>query len=290
MKVYINGKMYPENEAKISVLDHGLLYGDGIFEGIRVYKNRIFKLEEHVNRLFDSAKYIMLKLNWTKEEIIKACVATCKENGVLDNGYIRLIITRGTGDLGLDPLICENPQLIIIASTIQLYPEKFYKEGLEIITVPTRRNIPEASSPNVKSLNYLNNILAKIEAKINGYNEAIMLDNNGFVAECTGDNIFFIKDNVVVTPPAYIGALKGITRDTILELAKNAGIKCEERLCTRYDFYTADEAFLTGSAAEVVPVVLIDKRNINDGKPGPLTTRLISLFRDYTSKNGTPIE
>ncbi len=289
MKIYIDGQLYPENEAKISVLDHGLLYGDGVFEGIRVYNHRIFQLSEHIDRLFSSAKYIMLEMPWTKEEIISACIETCKANNILEGGYIRLIVTRGVGDLGLDPFICKKPSLIIIAAQIQLYPEKFYDEGLELITVPTRRNIPEATNPCIKSLNYLNNILAKIEAKIHGYNEAILLDNNGFVSECTGDNIFFIKDNCIITPPHYVGALVGITREVIFRLANENNIKIKEQMCTRYDAYTADESFLTGTAAEVVPVIAVDKRKINDGKPGPITKQLIALFRKFVRENGEPI-
>lgn len=290
MKIYIDGKFYQKEEAKISVLDHGLLYGDGVFEGIRVYNKRVFQLSEHIDRLLSSAKYIMLNLPWSKEEIMKACIKTCKENNIYDNGYIRLIVTRGIGDLGLDPFICKEPSLIIIAASIQLYPEKYYNEGLELITVPTRRNISEATNPCIKSLNYLNNILAKIEAKINGYIEAIMLDSNGYVSECTGDNIFFIKNNVIITPPHYVGALVGITRQVIFNLCKEAKFEIKEQMCTRYDAYNADESFLTGTAAEIVPVIGIDKRIIGDGKPGKMTTKLISLFREYVKTNGALID
>lgn len=289
MKIFINGELYPEENAKISVLDHGLLYGDGVFEGIRIYNGRIFQLEQHIDRLFNSAKYIMLDMPWTKQQIIDYCVHTCLQNNIKDTGYIRLIVTRGAGDLGLDPFICKDPALIIIAADIQLYPEKFYNEGLKIITVPTRRNIAEATNPCIKSLNYLNNILAKIEAKHNGYNEAIMLDNNGYVSECTGDNIFFVQQGKIVTPPHYVGALVGITRQAIIDIALENGIEVEERMCTRYDVYTADEVFLTGTAAEVVPVIEVDGRTVGTGKPGEITGNLIKLFRDFASKNGVPI-
>ncbi len=290
MDIFINGKLYPENEAKISVLDHGLLYGDGIFEGIRIYNGRIFQLEEHIERLFNSAKYIMLDMPWSKQDIIKHCIKTCKANNIHETGYIRLIVTRGVGDLGLDPFICKEPALIIIAAQIQLYPEKFYQQGLAVITVPTRRNIAEATNPCIKSLNYLNNILAKIEAKHNGYNEAIMLDNNGFVSECTGDNIFFIKEGKIITPPHYVGALVGITRQVILDIADKNNIQVEERMCTRYDVYTADEVFLTGTAAEVVPVIEVDGRRVGNGKPGEITAKLIKWFREFASNSGVEIK
>lgn len=289
MKIYIDGKYYDESEAKVSVLDHGLLYGDGVFEGIRAYNGKIFQLEEHIDRLFDSAKYIMLNMQWTKEEVIQACIDTCKENNLTD-GYIRLIITRGVGDLGLDATKCEKPTLIIIAATIQLYSEELYNEGLSIITVPTRRNIPEAVNPCIKSLNYLNNVLAKIEATMCGFNEAIMLDNHGIVAECTGDNIFVIKDGKLITPPGFVGALKGITRNVIMELAEKNGVPASEEKFTRFEVYTADEVFLTGTAAEVVPVVTVDSRKIGNGKPGPVTLKLIQKFREYAKNNGIQIK
>ena len=288
MKIYINGEYFSKEDAKISVFDHGLLYGDGVFEGIRVYNGRIFKLEEHLNRLRESAQYIMLKLPISLEEITKATVETVRKNN-LKNGYIRLILTRGSGSLGLNPYKCSSPQLIIIADTIALYPEELYDKGMKIITVPTQRNMSEAVSPRVKSLNYLNNILAKIEAINCGFEEAVMLNKYGFVAECTGDNIFIIKDNILLTPPAYMGALEGITRNTIMELATENKISVKQRVMSRHDLFCSDECFLTGSAAEVIPVICIDGREIGNGKPGATTLKLKSLFNKYTSKTGYPV-
>ncbi len=270
MKIYIDGKFYPKEEAKISVFDHGLLYGDGIFEGIRAYNGKIFQLEEHIDRLFQSAKYIILDMPWSKKEIMDASIEACKANNITD-GYIRLIVTRGEGDLGLDATKCKKPSLIIIAATIQLYSEELYEKGLSIITVPTRRNIPEAVNPCIKSLNYLNNILAKLEATLSGFNEAIMLDQNGKVAECTGDNIFVIRDGKLLTPPGHIGALLGITRCVIMQIAEKNNIPVSEEIMTRFDVYTADEVFLTGTAAEVVPVISVDSRKIGNGKPGKIS-------------------
>ncbi len=288
MNIYINGEYFSKEDAKISVFDHGLLYGDGVFEGIRIYNGRIFKLEEHLNRLKESAQYIMLKLPISLEEITKATVETVRKNNLKD-GYIRLILTRGSGSLGLNPYKCSSPQLIIIADTIALYPEELYEKGMKIITVPTQRNMSEAVSPRVKSLNYLNNILAKIEAINCGFEEAVMLNKYGFVAECTGDNIFIIKDNVLLTPPAYMGALEGITRNTIMELATENKISVKQRVMSRHDLFCADECFLTGSAAEIIPVTCIDGREIGNGKPGATTLKLKSLFNEYTRKTGYPI-
>jgi branched-chain amino acid aminotransferase len=287
MKIYINGKFYEKSEAKISVFDHGLLYGDGVFEGIRSYNRLVFKLKEHVDRLFESAHTIMLKIPLNKEQIIKAVIATLKENNLKD-AYIRLVVTRGEGDLGLDPRKCSgNATIIIIADKIVLYPQKFYKEGLAIITVPTVRNLPEALNPQIKSLNYLNNIMAKIEAVNAGCDEAIMLDSLGYVAECTGDNIFIVKNKHLYTPPQCMGTLRGITRDSVLEIARKNRILVHEHVLTRHEVYISDECFLTGTAAEIIPVVKVDGRLIGSGKPGELTLSLMKKFRELTKKEGT---
>lgn len=287
MKVYINGKFYDKKEAKISVFDHGLLYGDGVFEGIRSYSRLVFKLKEHIDRLYESAHSIMLEIPMNKEQMIKAVIATLKENK-LTNGYIRLVVTRGEGDLGLDPRKCKgHGAVIIIVDKIALYPEKFYKEGLRILTVPTVRNLPEAVNPQIKSLNYLNNILAKIEAVNAGYDEAIMLDSLGYVAECTGDNIFIVKNNHLYTPPQCMGTLRGITRDAVLEISRRDKIQTHEHVITRHEVYISDECFLTGTAAEIVPVVNVDHRVIGTGKPGKVTLNLMRKFKELTKKEGT---
>ena len=287
MKVYINGKYYEKKDAKISVFDHGFLYGDGVFEGIRSYRRSVFKLKEHIDRLYESAQSICLEVPLAKDQLIKAVCATLKINQ-LDDAYIRLIVSRGEGDLGLDPRKCNgNATIVIITDKIALYPEKLYKEGLEIITVPTVRNLPEALNPQIKSLNYLNNILAKIEAVNCGYEEAIMLDSLGYVAECTGDNIFIVKNNELYTPPQCMGTLRGITRDTILAIAPKKHILVHEHVITRHEVYIADECFLTGTAAEIIPVVKVDGRKIGDGKPGRLTLRLTEEFHKVTKRDGT---
>ncbi|MBU4312928.1 MAG: branched-chain-amino-acid transaminase [Candidatus Omnitrophica bacterium] len=285
-KVYINGEYFDKKDAKISVFDHGLLYGDGVFEGIRSYNRLVFKLKEHIDRLYESAHGIMLKINLSKKEMEKAVIDTLKSNK-LDDAYIRLIVTRGVGDLGLDPRKCKGSSIIIITDKIQLYPEKMYKEGLSIITVPTPRNIPEALNPQIKSLNYLNNILAKIEALNCGYEEAIMFTASGYVAECTGDNIFIIKDNALITPPAYLGILKGITRASVMQIGKKLGLDVKEDVLTRHNLFTADESFLTGTAAEVVPVVSIEKRIVGTGQPGKTTLKLMKEFKNLTKTDGT---
>lgn len=286
MKIYINGKFYDKNEAKISVFDHGLLYGDGVFEGIRSYNRVVFKLKEHIDRLFESAKSIMLQIPLNKEQLTKAVIATLKENNLKD-AYIRLVITRGEGDLGLDPRKCRgNATIIIITDKILLYPEKLYKEGLRIVTVPTVRNLPEALNPQIKSLNYLNNILAKIEAANAGCDEAIMLDSLGYVAECTGDNIFIVKKDGLYTPPQCMGTLRGITRDTVLEIAIKNKINVHEHVVTRHEVYISDECFLTGTAAEIIPVVSVDGRVIGTGKPGKMTLNLMKKFKQLTGKSG----
>lgn len=286
MKIYINGKFYSKQDARISVFDHGLLYGDGVFEGIRSYNRLVFKLEEHIERLYESAKSIMLEIPMARGQLIKAVIETLKANGLRD-AYVRLIVTRGEGDLGLDPRKCSGgPTVIIIADKIALYPERFYREGLKIVTVPTIRNLPEALNPQIKSLNYLNNILAKIEAVNCGCDEAIMLDSLGYVAECTGDNIFIVKRAHLYTPPQCMGTLRGITRDTVLDIAKKEKIPVHEHVITRHEVYISDECFLTGTAAEIVPVVSVDGRRIGNGKPGRLTLDLIKKFRACTKKDG----
>ncbi len=288
MKIYIDGQFYSEADAKISVFDHGLLYGDGVFEGIRMYHNRVFKLREHIERLFWSAKALLLEIPMTQQELIDATVETCRQNGLRD-GYIRLLVTRGKGTLGLDPRRCPKASVIIIASTIQLYPEKYYQEGLTIVTVPTTRNLVNSVNPAIKSLNYLNNILARIEANNAGVEEAIMLNSDGFVAECTGDNVFIVQKGKLFTPPLSAGALYGITRNTVLDAARELGIPTAEPQLTRYDVYIADEMFLTGTAAEMVPVVKVDGRVIGDGKPGPVTAKLLAAFREKTKTDGEVI-
>lgn len=288
MKIYLNGKFVDEQNAVVSVFDHGLLYGDGIFEGLRAYNGRVFKLQEHVDRLYYSAKAIHLTIPISKAEMFKAVTETCKENNLSD-AYIRLVVTRGKGTLGLNPYSCATPQIIIIASKISLYPEEYYEKGLDIVTVATTRNFHNSLNPAIKSLNYLNNILAKIEAKNAGVEEAILLNTEGFVAECTGDNIFIIKGNTLITPPLSAGALYGITRGTVIDLAKEIGMTVEQPNVTRYDVYNADECFVTGSAAELVPVVKVDARIIGEGTPGPKFKALLAAFRNLTQNSGAPI-
>lgn len=288
MKIWLDETLVEEQDAKISVFDHGLLYGDGVFEGIRFYSGRVFRLEEHIRRLFDSARAIVLKLPWTQEQVMQFTVDTIKANGLTD-GYVRLVVTRGTGGLGLNPYLCERPSMFIIASTIQLYPEEYYTNGLAIVTCATRRPAPGALMPQVKSLNYLNNIMAKIEAIQAGAMEALMLNEQGYVSECTGDNIFLLKNGTLLTPPVADGALDGVTRQVILQLADQLGIPWKEQTLTRYDIFISDECFLTGTAAEVIPVIALDRRPIGDGKPGPLTLRFIDAFRALANSTGTPI-
>jgi branched-chain amino acid aminotransferase len=288
MKVYIDGKYYNENVAKISVFDHGLLYGDGIFEGIRVYNGRVFKLKEHIDRLYCSAKAILLQQPMNPGEMVSAVLETCRRNKLRD-GYVRLVVTRGIGSLGLNPRGCKNPSVIIIADKIQLYPPQLYQKGMEIITVPTVRNLQSALNPAIKSLNYLNNILAKIEANNAGCEEAIMLNAEGFVAECTGDNVFIVKGGSCLTPPLSAGALYGITRGVVMDMAAESGLTVREPNLTRYDLFNADECFLTGTASELVPIVKIDGRVIGSGQPGPVTTRLVTQYRALTKASGEPI-
>lgn len=288
MKIYLNGDLVPREEAKVSVFDHGLLYGDGVFEGIRCYNGLVFALEEHVERLYDSAKAIDLSIPMSRDEMIEAVVMTCRENGIRD-GYVRLIVTRGEGTLGLNPYQCEKAQVIIIAAQVQLYPKELYQEGLELVTVGTLRNLPEAINPRIKSLNYLNNVLAKIEAINAGCMEAVMLNAQGTVAEATGDNIFALRGNVLRTPPASEGALEGITRNMVMQLAQEKGLDVREARMSRYDLYTADEVFLTGTAAEVIGVIKIDRRSIGDGTPGPVTRSLTETYHAYASSHGYDI-
>ena len=280
-KVWLNGELVPREEAKISVFDHGLLYGDGVFEGIRSYGGKVFRLQQHVRRLFDSALGIRLAIPMSPQAMADAIVATLKANA-LDDSYIRVVVTRGTGTLGLDPNRCENPAVFIITDRIALYPEELYRNGLEVITAATMRNHPNAVNPRLKSLNYLNNILAKIEAIDAGTLEAVMLNHLGYVAECTGDNLFIVRDGVLFTPPISAGILEGVTRDEILSIARGQNIQVREENLTRHDLYVADECFLTGTAAEVIAVVTIDKRTIGDGKPGPVTRRLAEEFHRRT--------
>ncbi len=285
MKIYLNGDLVAKEDAKISVFDHGLLYGDGVFEGIRLYSGCIFKLEEHLERLEFSAKAILLDLPLDREQLRKAVCNTCRANN-LENGYVRLVVTRGPGHLGLTPDGCGPGNVIIIADDIQLYPEELYEKGLKIISVPTRRINASALPPAIKSLNYLNNILAKIEAKKVGFQEALMLNDKGEIAECTGDNVFMISKGVLYTPPLDAGSLRGITRGAVIDLAAELNLPCREQALTRYDLWTAEECFLTGTAAEVIPCVEVDHRKIGDGAPGSTTRRLIELFRKSVLTDG----
>jgi len=288
MKIYIDGEFYSKEDAKLSVFDHGLLYGDGIFEGIRFYSGRVFRLEEHLQRLDYSARAIALTLPMTIEEIGEAVLETIRQNQLQD-GYVRLVVTRGCGDLGLSPLLCPKATIFIIADTIKLYPPERYENGLEVVTCSTRRIAHGALSPMVKSLNYLNNVMAKFEALKAGAGEGLMLNEQGYVSECTGDNIFLVHNGKITTPPISSGALAGITRAVVFELAGEMNFPISEPQITRYDVYTADECFLTGTAAEVIPVVKVDHRPIGCGTPGPITRSLIDRFHQLTQSSGTPI-
>ncbi len=278
-KVYINGEYFAKEDAKISVFDHGLLYGDGIFEGMRAYSGKVFRHKDHMDRLWNSARAIALEIPMTKEEMMKAVDDTLALNGLTD-AYIRLVVTRGAGNLGLSPRNCANPRVIIITDKIKLYPQELYENGMEIVTASTIRMPAAALSPRIKSLNYLNNIMAKLEALNANCEEALLLNSNGEIAECTGDNIFIIQDGVIYTPPTDAGILEGITRAAVIDLAKELGYELREVTRTRHDLYISDECFLTGSAAELIPVVKIDGRPIGDGKVGPITRNLIQHFRD----------
>ncbi len=286
--IYLNGEIVPEDQAQISVFDHGYLYGDGIFEGIRAYNGRVFMLDQHIKRLYQSAKTIMLDIPLDKKEMEAAILKTIRANELTD-AYIRVVVSRGVGDLGLDPRKCPDPTVVIIASAIQLYPEELYETGLKLVTVPTRRNGAEMVNPRIKSLNYLNNIMARIEANLQDAPEAIILNSDGYVAECTGDNIFIIEENKLYTPPKYAGILKGTKREVVLEIAAEMGLEIKEELFTRHDLFNAEECFLSGTAAEVIPVVEVDGRTIADGSVGQRTKDLIAKFREIAGSTGTEI-
>src|ERR1041385_871414 len=287
-KIYIDGKFFSEADAKVSVFDHGLLYGDGIFEGIRFYNGRVFRLEEHLDRLWDSARSICLEIPMSKSEMTEALLETIRRND-LREGYIRQIVTRGVGNLGLNPTQCKRPSVIIIATTIALYPKEVCERGLTVVTCATRRTGSAALNPAVKSLNYLNNVMARIEANLAGADEALMLNENGNVAECTADNVFIIKKGQIFTPPISAGALRGITRAVVFDIAAEMGISVVEKDITRHDVFIADECLLTGTAAEIIPVIEVDGRRIGSGKPGPISARMIARFRQLTRETGTPI-
>lgn len=284
MKIYLNGKLVDRADAKVSVFDHGFLYGDGAFEGIRSYNSRVFRLKQHIDRLFETMHTLMIEAHMSKKQLSEAVLATLRANKIKD-GYIRLIVSRGEGDLGLDPRKCfGKPNVIVIADKITLYPAELYQKGMEIITVPTVKNHPNALNPQLKSLNYLNNILAKIEASQSGYNEAIMLEPNGYIGECTGDNVFIYKNGVLSTP--HLGSLKGITAGAILELALKMKIRVFEGYITRHELYNAHECFLTGTGAELIPIVKVDGRTIGEGKPGAVTKKLLNAFYQLIKKDG----
>jgi len=288
LTIFLDGKFVTQSEAKVSVFDHGLLYGDGIFEGVRFYNGRVFRLEEHTDRLWDSARSICLELPMSKDAMNEALLETVRRNDLRD-GYIRQIVTRGVGNLGLNPAQCEKPSVIIIATSIALYPKEAYENGLKVVTCATRRTNPAALNPAVKSLNYLNHVMTRIEANIAKADEALMLNDAGNVAECTADNVFIIKKGRMFTPPISAGALRGITRSVAMEIAEEIGLEVIETDITRHDVFIADECFLTGTAAEVIPVVVADSRPIGTGKPGPLTTKIIARFRELVRTTGTPI-
>ncbi|MCE9591460.1 MAG: branched-chain-amino-acid transaminase [Planctomycetes bacterium] len=293
--MWLNGNLVPPQQATVSVYDHGLLYGDGCFEGIRIYGGRIFKCATHLRRLFDSAKAIRLTIPYTPAQLTQAIKETCKANARTD-GYIRLCVTRGAGPLGLNPFTCEKPNVFIIVESLLLYPQEMYDNGMAVVTASTIRNHPAALSPRIKSLNYLNNILAKIEAIDAGVPEAIMLNHMGFVAECTADNLFLVKTRGgesmglsgmprLLTPPLHAGALEGVTMNAVIDLAVKSGLTVERLDLTKHDLYTADEIFLTGTGAEVIAVTKVDGRTIGEGKPGPVTQKLIAAFRALVAKN-----
>ncbi|MES9683775.1 branched-chain amino acid aminotransferase [Bacillus sp. AFS001701] len=287
-QIFLNGEFVQKQDAKVSVYDHGYLYGDGVFEGIRVYDGNVFRLKEHLIRLYESAKSILLTIPYSLEELTQIVVDTVNRNN-LHSGYIRLVVSRGEGNLGLDPTSCPRANVVVIAEQLALFPQELYEIGMEIVTVATRRNRSDVLNPQIKSLNYLNNILVKIEAKLAGVQEALMLNDQGFVAEGSGDNVFLVKGNKLITPPSSAGALEGITRNAIMELGDTLGYEVEEKLFTRHDVYIADEVFLTGTAAEVIGVSKVDGRVIGDGKPGPNTQRLLKAFRQLVVEDGEKI-
>jgi len=278
--IWLDGKLVDENEAKISVFDHGLLYGDGVFEGIRVYSGKVFEFQAHIKRLYESARVIRLEIPISSDELCAAVEETVKANNITE-GYIRLIVTRGKGNLGINPFTCKRPTIVIIASTIQLYPEELYENGMKVVSAVTIRNHPLALPPQVKSLNYLNNVIAKIEALDSNVPEAIMYNHQGFVAEATGDNVFIIRNGVLYSPPVQAGSLEGVTRNVVLKLAQREGIPTAQTNLTRFDLYVADEFFLTGTAAEIIGIVEIDGRVVGSGKPGPITQTLRTRFFEY---------
>ncbi len=286
-KIYINGKFVSRSEARVSVFDHGFLYGDGVFEGIRAYEGKVFKLREHVDRLYKSAKAIMLEIPVQKGEMTETILTTLRENN-MEDGYVRVVVTRGEGDLGLDPRKCSRPSIVVIADKIELYPDELYKNGIEIVTVATHRTFPSMLDPHIKSLNYLNNIIAKVQATNAGAIEALMLTGEGYVVECTGDNIFIVVNKTLITPPPSVGTLDGITRNVVMEIAEGIYEVCE-KLFTLYDLYNAEECFLTGTAAEIIPVKKVDGRIIGDGVPGSITSSMTKKFRELTKKVGVPI-
>ncbi|GGJ02306.1 branched chain amino acid aminotransferase [Alicyclobacillus cellulosilyticus] len=286
--IFLNGEFVTKENAKVSVYDHGFLYGDGVFEGIRVYAGNVFRLREHLVRLYESAKSILLDIPYTFEEMQGHVVETVRRNGLKD-AYIRLVVSRGEGNLGLDPRSCKRPNVIIIAEQLALYPKEFYETGMEVVTVATRRNRGDALNPKIKSLNYLNNVLIKIEATLAGVSEALTLNSEGYVAEGSGDNVFLVKRGELFTPPSYVGALEGITRNAIIEIAGNLGYAVHEQPFTRHDVYVADEVFLTGTAAEIIPVVKVDGRVIGTGKPGAHTLRLLAAFKELVVRDGVKV-
>ena len=286
--IYIDGEFFPKNEAKVSVFDHGFLYGDGVFEGIRAYHGKVFRLGQHIDRLYDSAKAIGLSIPVPPEEMSGIVVECCRRNGIA-SGYIRLVVSRGVGDLGLNPYLCKKASIVCIAASIQLYSPELYRKGMDIVTVPTPRNHPEALNPRIKSLNYLNNIMAKMEGVRAGVQEALMLNLQGYVAETTGDNIFVWRHGRLSTPPATENALEGVTRNAVIELARRKGLDVREERMSRFDVYTADECFLTGTAAELVPIVKVDGRDIGNGEVGSTFRGLLADFQELTKIDGTPI-
>ncbi|QAS51558.1 branched-chain-amino-acid transaminase [Halobacillus litoralis] len=283
--IYLSGEYVRKEEAVVSVYDHGFLYGDGVFEGIRVYEGNIFKLEEHLGRLYDSAKSIMLHIPYDKEELEEIIAETVRRNQ-LETAYIRVVVSRGAGNLGLDPASCAQPRLVVIAEALSLFPKELYERGVRLASVSSRRNRPDVLPPQVKSLNYLNNILVKMEANQAGVDEALMMNDQGYVTEGSADNIFIVKNGTILTPPTYLGALEGITRNAIIDLAEEKGYNIKEQPFTRHDVYVADEVFLTGTAAEVIAVVEVDQRKVGDGRPGVVTNHLLSEFRKITTTDG----
>jgi len=289
LKIYVGGEFVDEDDAKVSVFDHGLLYGDGVFEGIRVYDSNVFMLDAHLKRLYNGAKVIRLAIPMEPEDLNAKVCETVKVNGIT-NGYVRLVVTRGKGDLGLSPTKCANPNVIIIASTIKIYPDEVYEQGLRLVTVSTRRSNPDALSPQIKSLNYLNHILAHLEVLHAGADEGLVLNDSGYITECVVDNFFVVLDGAVITPPTNTGALKGITRMVVFQICGELGIPIREEQLSLVECYTSDECFLTGTAAEIAPVTHIDDRPIADGKPGPVTVRLMKEFKEFTRGHGTPVK